>query len=87
MTNQTYLDYIRYGRIPDDGGSDFDSDEDVDMCDGRYFAECLDVDWGGGAGGPGADAGPGCRWADADGDTDVDLRDFAALQNRYTGSG
>ncbi len=86
LTNQTFLDYIRYGRIPDDGSSDFDSDEDVDLSDARYFAECLDVGWGGGAGGPDADAGPGCRWADADGDTDVDLSDFAAFQNRFTGS-
>jgi len=86
LTNTVYLDYIRHGIIPQDASGDFDSDEDVDLRDARYFAECLDVGWGGGAGGPEADAGPGCRWADADGDTDVDLRDFAAFQNRYTGS-
>ncbi len=85
--NVVHWDYIRYGRIPEDCSSDFDGDEDVDLRDGRYFAECLDVGWGGGAGGPGADAGPGCRWADADGDTDVDLRDFAAFQNGFTGAG
>ncbi|RJP38785.1 MAG: hypothetical protein C4547_04050 [Phycisphaerales bacterium] len=85
--NEVHWDYIRYGVIPDEGSSDFDSDEDVDLRDARYFAECLDVGWGGGAGGPGADATPGCRWADADGDTDVDLRDFGAFQNAFTGDG
>jgi len=85
LENTTKWDYVRLGNIPDDGSSDFDSDEDVDLRDGRYFAECMDAGWGGGAGGPGADAGPGCRWADADGDTDVDLRDFAAMQDRFMG--
>ena len=42
-------------------------------------AECL----GGQHGGPGNDAGPGCRFADFD--TDTDLRDFAEFQVNFTG--
>jgi len=70
-------DYVRYGRIPQDGSGDFDSDEDLDLTDWYFIAECLNN------AGPDVDAGPGCRFADVDGDTDVDLADFAAFQGAF----
>lgn len=78
-------DYIRYGVIPIDGSGDFDSDEDVDGRDFYFFHECLSNRRLGINGGPGNDAGPGCRFADFDSDTDVDLRDMAEFQITFTG--
>ncbi len=75
----TKWDYIRYGVTPADGSADFDSDDALDLFDHYYVQECFDRS------GPAADAGPGCRFADFDGDADVDLRDFAEFQNRFTG--
>jgi len=71
-------DYVRYGRIPQDGSGDFDSDGGVGLEDYYFFAECL------GNTGPALDAGPGCRFADIDADTDVDLADFAAFQTAFS---
>ncbi len=70
----TEWDYIRWGEIPTPGSGDFDSEGDVDTRDFFYFDECLKN------GGPEADAGPGCTWADMDQDGDVDFRDFAEFQ-------
>ena len=78
-------DYIRYGVIPVDGSGDFDSDEDVDARDFYFFHECLTNVRLGINGGPGQNAGPGCRFADFDSDSDVDLHDLAAFQNAFTG--
>lgn len=72
-------DYIRYGVIPVDGSGDYDSDAEVTLDDFYFFHECL------ANGGPGVDAGPGCRFANFDFDDDVDLLDFAALQEILTG--
>jgi hypothetical protein len=77
LPNTTVWDYIRYGRMPDDGSGDFDSDGDLDDEDLYFVQEC--------AGMPGEDAGPGCRFADFDGDSDVDLVDLAQFQAGFTG--
>ncbi|MBU0719425.1 MAG: hypothetical protein KJ749_14350 [Planctomycetes bacterium] len=71
--------YIRFGDLPVDASGDFDSDEDVDLHDFYFVHECLSN------GGPNADAGPGCRFADMDSDTDVDLADFAEFQVMFAG--
>jgi len=73
----TRWDYVRFGVIPKDGSGDYDSDGAVSAFDYYFAAECM------GAGGPGHDAGPGCRFADFDGDSDTDLADFAELQVLY----
>lgn len=52
--------------------ADLDGDGDVDGADIDAFANCMQ--------GPDADLGPQCAPADRDGDADVDLRDFADLQ-------
>ena len=78
-------DYIRYGVIPVDGSGDYDSDAEVGLDDFYFFHECLTNRRPGIKGGPGNDAGPGCRFADFDSDTDVDLHDFAAFQRTFTG--
>ena len=67
----TMWDYVRFGVIPKDGSGDYDSDGAVSAFDYYFAAECMN------AGGPGHDAGPGCRFADFDGDSDTDLADFA----------
>ena len=77
-------DYIRYGVIPVDGSGDYDSDAAVTLDDFYFFHECLTNDRPGINGGPGKDAGPGCRFADFDSDGDTDLRDFADFQNAFT---
>jgi hypothetical protein len=77
-------DYIRWGNIPLDGSGDFDSDEDVDGRDYYFFHECLTSERIGINGGPGNDAGPGCRFADFDADSDVDLHDVADFQRAFT---
>lgn len=80
-------DYIRYGVIPVDGSGDYDSDGTVTLDDFYFFHECLNNDRPGIQGGPGNDAGPGCRFADFDSDGDVDLLDFAEFQKLYAGAG
>ena len=81
----TSWDYIRYGVIPEDGSGDYDSDAEVGLDDFYFFHECLTNERLGINGGPGADAGSGCRFADFDDDTDVDLRDLATFQTTFTG--
>ena len=78
--NTTCWQYLRYGTIPIDGSGDYDSNGNLDRFDFYFFHECLSAD------APGDDAGPGCRFADMDSDTDVDLHDFALLQNAFTGT-
>jgi len=56
---------------------DGDADGDVDADDTPIAVGCL--------GGPGSDAGPGCRPLDGDRDSDVDLRDFARMQQLFSG--
>jgi len=76
LPNETWWDYFRYGRIPDDGSGDFDSDAFVTLADFYFFHECLTNVRPGINGGPDNDAGPGCRFADFDADADTDLADF-----------
>ncbi len=71
--------------IPLDGSGDYDSDAEVTLDDFYFFHECLSNRRPGINGGPGNDAGPGCRFADFDFDTDVDLLDIAAFQRTLTG--
>ncbi len=78
LPNTTKWDYVRYGRIPDDGSGDFNSDAFVDVDDFYFFQECRTNS------GPATDAGPGCRWADMDQDSDVDAHDFALFQLAFT---
>jgi len=78
-------DYIRYGVIPQDGSGDYDSDGAVTQVDFYFFHECLTNVRPGINGGPGNDAGPGCRFADFDSDGDTDLLDFAEFQNAFGG--
>ncbi len=78
-------DYVRYGVIPQDGSGDYNSDAEVGLDDFYFFHECLTNRRMGINGGPGQDAGPGCRFADFDDDTDVDLHDLAAFQRTFTG--
>jgi hypothetical protein len=73
-------DYIRYGVIPLDGSGDFDSDGVVTPDDFYFFHECLSNRRLGINGGPGMDAGPGCRFADFNDDSSTDLSDFATFQ-------
>jgi hypothetical protein len=77
--------YIRYGKIPADGSDDYDSDFSVTLFDHYFVHDCLTKDGPGILGGPGKNAGPGCRFADFDGDRDTDLLDFAEFQNAFTG--
>ncbi len=79
-------DYIRYGVIPVDGTGDYDSDTAVTLDDFYFFHECLTNQRPGINGGPGNDAGPGCRFADFDFDSDVDMEDIALLQENFTGA-
>ncbi len=79
-------DYIRYGVIPVDGTGDYDSDIAVTLDDYYFFHECLTNQRPGINGGPGQDAGPGCRFADFDFDDDVDMEDIALLQENFTGA-
>jgi hypothetical protein len=81
----TAWDFVRVGRIPDDGSGDYDSDGSVTLIDQYFVADCLTKDGPGIFGGPENDAGPGCRFADFDADTDVDLLDFAEFQNLFNG--
>ncbi len=81
LESTTQWDYIRYGRIPEDGGGDFNSDGMTDAEDFYFFQECRSNS------GPDSDAGPGCRWADMDQDADVDAHDFALFQRAFAGAG
>jgi hypothetical protein len=65
-------------------GGDFDSDDLVTHDDFYFFHECLTNERIGINGGPGNDAGPGCRFADFNADSDTDLSDFADFQNLFT---
>ncbi len=56
---------------------DFDGDADIDLVDADLFADCLT--------GPAGTLVAGCEAADADHDNDVDLGDFATVQNLFTG--
>jgi len=80
----TRWDYMRFGVIPEDGSGDYDSDEVVTHNDFYFFHECLTNQRLGINGGPGNDAGPGCRFTDFDFDDDVDLRDLAQFQLKFT---
>jgi len=73
-------DYIRFGVLPLDGSGDFDSDGVVTLDDFYFFHECLTNERLGINGGPGMDAGPGCRFADFNHDSSTDLSDFATFQ-------
>lgn len=79
-------DYIRYGVVPVDGSGDYDSDGVASLSDFYFVQECLSNQRLGINGGPGNDAGPGCRFADFDSDGDTDLLDFAEFQIRFAGS-
>lgn len=85
VTATTAWDFVRVGRIPDEASGDYDSDAAVTLIDQYFVADCLTKDGPGIFGGPGNDAGPGCRFADLDADGDVDLLDFAAFQNDFNG--
>lgn len=80
-------DHVRFGRIPDDASGDYDSDGAVTAFDYYFVNDCLTKDGPRIFGGPGNDAGPGCRFAnfDADADADVDLLDLAEFQNVFSG--
>lgn len=84
--SNTRWDYVRYGRTPRDASGDFDSEDGIYLRDFYFFHECLTNERIGINGGPGNDAGPGCRWADFDADADVDLVDLAAFQNQFSPS-
>ena len=81
---RTRWDHLRFGLIPEDAGGDYDSDGVVTHHDFYFFHECLTNQRPGINGGPGNDAGPGCRFADFDSDDDVDLFDFAQFQLNIT---
>ncbi len=82
----TAWDYVRFGRIPEDASGDYDSDGVVALDDFYFVHECLTNERPGINGGPGQDAGPGCRFADFDFDDDVDMEDIAFLQENFTGA-
>ncbi|MEE9294884.1 MAG: hypothetical protein V3W34_07995 [Phycisphaerae bacterium] len=57
--------------------TDFDGDGDVDLWDFAFVLDCTT--------GPGQQADASCEAAVADFDNDVDLHEFARLQNAFTG--
>ena len=79
----TRWDFVRFGQIPLDASGDYDSDAAVTLIDQYFVADCLTKDGPVLLGGPGNDAGPGCRFADFDADSDVDLLDFASFQSAF----
>jgi hypothetical protein len=72
----TRLDYIRFGPIPIAGSLDCDSSGDVSHYDHLLLADYLR--------GPQMPFPRGWDCADADADTDIDLLDFAELQNAFS---
>ena len=56
---------------------DSDEDGDVDLHDHFYFFDCLN--------GPGTSSDGTCATLDIDGRRGIDLREFAAFQNAFTG--
>lgn len=79
----TRWDYIRYGGpIPDAGTGDFDADGMITLRDWYFFLDYTS----------GPDKPHAVGWACGDmepaeaGDGDIDLADFAAFQNAFTGS-
>lgn len=56
---------------------DFDADGLVTLADAAQFAACIS--------GPGGGMSPGCLAGNPDLDNDMDVADFAALQNGFTG--
>lgn len=85
VTATTSWDFVRVGRIPNDASGDYDSDGVLTLFDQYFVADCLTKDGPGIFGGPGNNAGPGCRFADIDADPDVDLLDLATFQNLFNG--
>ena len=83
MESTTVWDYMRRGDIPLAGSGDFDRDGLLTLNDFYFFQECLTNIRPGINGGPGEDAGPGCRFADFDADGDVDLADYGAFQSAF----
>jgi len=83
--NTSTWDFVRLGRIPGDASGDYDSDGAATLFDHYFVVDCLSKDGPGIFGGPGENAGPGCRVTDFDGDKDVDLLDFAEFQNLFGG--
>lgn len=81
----TAWDYVRTGRIPDDASGDYDSNAALTLTDHYFVGDCLTKNGPGIFGGPGENAGPGCRFADFDADSDTDLVDFAEFQNSFGG--
>jgi hypothetical protein len=73
----TRLDYIRFGPIPAPGSMDFDSDGLISWYDHFLFTDYLS--------GPDAPHARGWSVGDVDADSDIDLHDFAAMQNHFTG--
>lgn len=73
----TRLDYIRFGPIPISGSMDFDSDGLIGSYDHFLFVDYLT--------GPQIPHARGWGVGDVDGDADIDLLDFAALENAFTG--
>ena len=80
LPSHSAWDYIRYGVTPLDGSGDFDSDGAITGFEFYFFHDCLTKDGPGIFGGPGMDAGPGCRFADFNHDSSTDLSDFAIFQ-------
>jgi hypothetical protein len=72
----TQLDYLRFGPIPIAGSLDCDSSGDVSHYDHLLLADYLR--------GPQTPFPRGWDCADADADTDIDLLDFAELQNAFS---
>jgi hypothetical protein len=80
VNSTSWLDYLRFGRIPSPATGDFDSNGAADSFDELYFSECLDRS---AAGEP---AEPSCAWADFDSDNDVDCADWKAFKDAWTAS-
>jgi hypothetical protein len=69
--------YVRAGEIPLAGSLDFTNDGLIDHLDYYLFRDYLS--------GPDAPHARGWSVGDADEDSDIDLHDFAAMQNHFTG--
>jgi hypothetical protein len=84
LSSTTRWDYVRFGRVPEDGSGDYNSNGVVTLDDFYFFHECLTNVRPGIKGGPGQDSGPGCRFADFNADSSTDLSDFAEFQVHFT---